>query len=235
MEHTLNATESVFTIPKLPGGKIEILRPDSKGLNEVMQVLAKAFLEREPMAHEMYKKNPAEASRDMDLIVEGMTQEMAATGLSNIVRNAQGEVVALLLAEPFVGEPITLPDSLGPVGDVLNELHRQCNTFLRERDHHTKVVQLAIIANRDDYQGYGFGTLQTKFFFEQARRLGFTDVVTDATSVSQVLFARLGLKSIGEVAYQSIPEFEKIPEFTRGSAHPITHALLMWGKLDELP
>lgn len=191
------------------------------------ECITASFLQCEPMARTLLESAIAVGGAKAEVLfraefrafMQGVCEQAARDQLSFIAKGVQsGRVVAYSINERLAaGDGAPPPDAIKPVFDVLGILS---NTFMANRKNSgggRGAFHIFLIGTATDRSGYGLAKRVVEESVLLARSLAeanqddMREAVTEATSGSQAVFAKLGFKK-GEcsVRYALIPAFAKM-------------------------
>ncbi len=218
----------------ISGCTAHFLSEATNDLDFVAQLVAQAFVEREPMTNAAYQKSPEQTYEELVEIVRRMIHDPAIHDCSVMLKNSGGRVISAMLHTPYEHRAYDLPETCDAINSVLHRLSESFDNWLKKRADKPKVLYGLMTAVDPEYAGHALVKHQLDLALYKAKQLGFSEVAGSATSVSQVIFERLGFHVVAEVNYEDYELFKDIYANTYTTRHPIKSAKMMWCKIDEI-
>jgi aromatic-L-amino-acid decarboxylase len=203
-------------------------------LDFVAQLIARAFVEREPMTNVIYQKSSEQSYEEMVEAVRRLVHDPAVQDCSVMLKDGEGRVISAMIHTPYDHNAFDLPETFAAINSVLNRLSESFDNWLKKREEKPKVLYGLLTAVDPDYTGYALVKHQLDLALFRARQLGYSELAGSVTSVSQVIFERLGLHVVAEINYDDYELFRNVHASTSMTRHPVKSAKMMWCKINEI-
>ncbi len=203
-------------------------------LDFVPQLVARAFVEREPMTNVIYQKSPEQTYEELMEFVRRMVHDPAIHDCSVMLKDGKGQVISVMIHAPYGHSTFDLPETFAAMNRVIHRLREPFDGWLNKRADKPNILYGVMTAVHPDYAGHALVKHQLDLALYRARQLGFAELVCEATGVSQVVLERIGLHVVAEVNYDDYDLFKNIYASTHTTRHPIKSAKMMWCKINEI-
>jgi ribosomal protein S18 acetylase RimI-like enzyme len=209
-------------------------------IEQAIAFIRDIFLVHEPITAVVNARDTAAAADLFNTLTAGLPAAVAAGGASIVARDTTGQIVGAFLCEELVEEEEQQATLEGPsslVASVLPFFDELRRDFERLRSPHlhlcgsapNKTLHICIVAVSTEHQGKGIAGKLLRTAMEEAHRLGFDDMVTEATSESQILFEKAGFHTLKYIPYSEY-EYQGQRPLVDARHHG---AKLMWRPVQE--
>ncbi|XYI02195.1 hypothetical protein ACMHYB_21415 [Sorangium sp. So ce1128] len=218
----------------IDGCTAHFLSEVTNDLDPIAELLARSFVEREPMTNVFYRKDPKRIYAEMLEAMRSMAHDSATHDCSVILKDHRGHIISTMLHAPYSHATFELPESVAAITSVLKRLSESFDNWIKHRTDNHKILYGLVTAVHPDYAGHGLVQHQLDLALHRAKQLGFSELACATTSVSQFIFARMGLHTIAEIDYNDYEPFKDMCASAPGTRYPIKSAKMMWAKFDEI-
>ncbi|KAI0271278.1 hypothetical protein BC834DRAFT_840991 [Gloeopeniophorella convolvens] len=186
----------------ISGLTVSFLTNDASDIEAATSLAVKTLSEQEPVTRQVVERNPTLARKGMVTFCTELLRQSLADGFT-VIAKVDGDVVGLLLMAPYEPAPPAneAPPGVKPVYDILHRLGDQFDAYVATCKGKQDFVEIIIATIDRRFQGQQVIDSLLRPAVRKAELMGYTHVMTKATSYSQVIAKSLGFTTVGEVLY----------------------------------